>query len=42
MDKNLEVEIKLLINLRLYEQGNITEEMYVRAKEMILRGCIPR
>ena len=36
--KELEVEIKLHINKRLYELGLITEEMYTRAKEIILKG----
>ena len=36
--KALEVEIKLHINKRLYEVGLITEEMYSRAKEVILKG----
>ena len=34
----LEIEIKLHINRRLYEKGCITEEMYTKAKEMILKG----
>lgn len=38
MNKELEIEIKLLINLRLYENGSITEEMYTRAKEMIIKS----
>lgn len=33
----LVIEIKLYINQRLYQQGAITEEMYGRAKEMILK-----
>jgi uncharacterized protein YqgQ len=36
--KELEIEIKLHINKRLYEKGLITEEMYTRAKEIILKG----
>jgi hypothetical protein len=35
--KEFEVEIKLHINKRLYELGLITEEMYTRAKEFILK-----
>ena len=31
------VEIKLHVNNRLYQQGAITEEMYTRAKEAILK-----
>jgi hypothetical protein len=34
--KNVEVEIKLHINQRLYEKGLITEEMYSEAKNYIL------
>jgi len=33
----LVVEIKLSVNHRLYEQGYITEEMYSRAKEIIIK-----
>ena len=33
-----EVEIKLYINRRLYETGTITGEMYIRAKEVIMKG----
>ena len=36
--KELEIEIKLHINKRLYEIGLITEEMYNRAKELILKS----
>ena len=32
------VEIKLCVNRRLRERGVITEEMYERAKELILKG----
>ena len=31
------IEIKLHINRNLYSKGFITEEMYVKAKEMILK-----
>ena len=34
---DLVVEIKLSINHRLFEQGYITEEMYSRAKELIIK-----
>ena len=34
---DLVVEIKLSINHRLFEQGHITEEMYSRAKELIIK-----
>ena len=30
-------EIKLHINQKLYQKGAITEEMYTRAKELILK-----
>ena len=33
----LVVEIKLSINRRLFEQGYITEEMYSKAKEAIIK-----
>ena len=32
------IEVKLAINRRLYERKAITEEMYLRAKELILKG----
>jgi len=31
------IEIKLSINRRLFECGHITEEMYSKAKELIVR-----
>ena len=31
------MEIKLSVNHRLFEKGYITEEMYVRAKEIIIK-----
>ena len=31
------ITIKLSINQRLYEKGTLTEEMYTRAKDIILR-----
>ena len=34
--KDVEIEIKLHINQRLYEKGHITEEMYSEAKNYIL------
>ena len=34
--KNVEIEIKLHINQRLYEKELITEEMYTEAKNYIL------
>jgi len=30
-------EIKLSVNHRLFEKGHITEEMYVKAKELIIK-----
>lgn len=38
-NKNIELEIKLHINNRLYETGNITKEMYNKAKEIIYKTC---
>lgn len=32
------VEIKLHVNRKLYEKGAITEEMYVKAKDLILKS----
>lgn len=32
------IEIKLMINKKLYEQGFLTEEMYIKAKELILKA----
>lgn len=32
------IEIKLHINQKLYQKGVLTEEMYNKAKELILRG----
>ena len=34
---DLIIEIKLSINRRLFEKGNISEEMYIRAKEIIIK-----
>jgi len=31
-------EIKLSVNHRLFEKGYITEEMYIKAKEMIIKS----
>jgi hypothetical protein len=36
--KHVIIEVKLHVNQRLFEQGYITEEMYTKAKEIILRG----
>lgn len=32
------IEIKLAVNRRLFDKGILTEEMYTRAKELILKG----
>jgi hypothetical protein len=32
------IETKLHINRQLFEKGVLTEEMYIKAKEMILNG----
>lgn len=32
------IEVKLHVNQRLFEQGFITEEMYTKAKEIILKS----
>ncbi len=32
-----EIQLKLTVNERLYQQGAITEEMYIKAKEIILK-----
>lgn len=37
--QQLLVEIKLNINQKLYKKGAITEEMYTKAKDIILRRC---
>ena len=34
---DLLAEIKLSINRRLFEKGIITEEMYIKAKELIIK-----
>ena len=31
------IEIKLSVNQRLFENGHITEEMYTKAKELIIK-----
>lgn len=36
---DVEIAIKLFINEKLYRRGAITEEMYERAKPVILRGA---
>lgn len=32
------IEIKLHVNLKLYQKGVLTEEMYTKAKELILKS----
>jgi len=32
------IEVKLHVNQSLFEQAYITEEMYTKAKELILKG----
>jgi len=32
------IEIKLSVNQNLYNQGAITEEMYTKAKELIIKS----
>ncbi len=36
--KLLTMEIKLQLNKRMYEKGHITEDMYRKATELILKG----
>ena len=36
-EKDFIIAIKLHINQALFDKGHITEEMYVKAKELILR-----
>ncbi|MCL2580222.1 MAG: hypothetical protein FWE32_09380 [Oscillospiraceae bacterium] len=31
------IEVKLSVNRRLFEKGRITEEMYIKAKERIIK-----
>lgn len=33
------IEIKLHVNRKLYEKGILTEEMFTKAKELIVKGC---
>lgn len=37
--REIDMEVKLHINKRLFEKGYITEEMYQKANEIILKGC---
>ena len=36
------MELKLLVNQRLFDKGHITEEMYIKAKKIILGACNPQ
>ena len=40
MIHELETQIKLYINKRLYERGLITEELYNKAKELLQWTCL--
>lgn len=35
--RDFEVELMLLVNERLFERGSITSEMYIKAKELIIK-----
>lgn len=35
--KSFEAELKLLVNQRLYDKGEISDEMYIKAKSIILK-----
>jgi len=37
---DFETEIKLHINQKLFEKGAITQEMYTKAKDLILKGAV--
>ncbi len=44
IDNNLnsaKTELKLAVNHSLYTKGLITEEMYIKAKEMIIKTPLP-
>lgn len=36
--RDFEIELMLLVNERLYEKSSITSEMYIKAKELILKS----
>lgn len=36
--RDFELELMLLVNERLYEKGSITDEMYIKAKALILKS----
>lgn len=35
---DFELELMMLVNERLFEKGSITDEMYIKAKELILKS----
>lgn len=35
--KQFEIQLKIFVNQRLYEKGTITQEMYIKAKEYIMK-----
>ena len=37
---SLYMEIKLSINQKLFDKGYITEEMYIKAKDVIIKGTV--
>lgn len=37
--REIDMEVKLHINKQLFEKGYITEEMYQKANDMILKSC---
>ncbi len=38
---NVKTDIKLAVNRSLYQKGVITEEMYIKAKEMLIKTMPP-
>lgn len=36
--RDFEIELMLLVNEQLYKKGNITAEMYIKGKELILKS----
>lgn len=36
--RDFEIELMLLVNERLHQKGGITTEMYIKAKEQILKS----
>ncbi len=44
IDKNIanfKTDIKLAVNRSLYIRGIITEEMYIKAKDMLIKTAVP-